>query len=295
VWCFGYGFFLMLSRWLRLLTPMVVIVAAPFLFMVACQSKLLYMPRAYPPEAVGHWQQNRGGKVVEFMTSQGQQRAFLQGNLDSPRNLWIVCGGNATLALEWSPWLGQHAPQEDAWLLVDFPGYGESNGKPSPRTILETFQVVIPIASDSVGLTSVPDASRLRFFGHSLGAAACLIAASEFDIRHGVLLSPFTSTMEMSRLVVGVPLGFLVTHRFDNVARLDEILERGPARILILHGTHDEVVPFQMGRRLADGRGEGVKFIAIDGGMHNNIPHRHSDALADALAASGSLAEGRTR
>jgi len=281
-------------RWVRFLLWLL-IVASPFLLIVACQSKLIYMPRAYPPDAVASWQKNTQGRPIDFTTSQGKQRAFLQGNLSSPRNLWVVCGGNATLALEWSPWLRSDAPAEDAWLLVDFPGYGDSEGSPNPRRIRETFKAVLPIASESVGLTTTPDPSRLRFFGHSLGAAACLIAASEFDIRDGVLMSPFTSTMDMSRLVVGVPLGFLVTHRFDNTARLDEILAGGAADITILHGTHDAVIPFEMGRALTEGRGENVRFIAIEGAGHNDISIHHSDALAQALAASGQAESARRR
>jgi len=277
----------MMRRILLRLAPWVVAICVPFLLLAACQSKLIYMPRSYPPEAVEQWKQSRGGKVVDFQTSQGRQRAFLQGNLDSPRNLWVVCGGNATLALEWSSWIAGNAPKEDAWLLVDFPGYGESEGSPNPRRIRETFHAVIPAAAAEVGLGPEPDPSRLRFFGHSLGAAACLIAASEFDIRSGVLVSPFTSTMEMSRLLVGVPLGFLVTHRFDNAARLDEILERGAVNITILHGTHDEVIPVEMGRSLAEGRGGAVRLIEIEGGRHNDIAAIHSESIARALAEAG--------
>lgn len=282
-------------RRFRVWVPWLLIVASPFFFIVACQSKLLYMPRAYPPDAVGHWQQNTQGRPVDFTTSQGKQRAFLQGNLNSPRNLWIVCGGNATLALEWSPWIRSNAPAEDAWLLVDFPGYGDSEGSPNPQRIQESLETVIPIAAESVGLTASPDPSRLRVFGHSLGAAACLIAASEFGIGDGVIMSPFTSTMDMSRLVVGVPLGFLVTHRFDNVARLDEVVARGPANITILHGTRDAVIPIEMGRELAEGRGENVKFVPIEGAGHNDISLNHSEILAQALADSGNAKSTRRR
>jgi len=277
----------MMKRIMRVLGPLAIVAMAPFLLIAACQSKLLYMPRPYPPGVVEKWRHNMDGRTVDYTTSQGRQRAFLQGNLDSPRNLWVVCGGNGTLALEWSSWISRHAPREDAWLLVDFPGYGESEGAPNPNNIRESFQTLIPIATDSIGLGATPDPSRLRFFGHSLGAAACLIAASEFDIRDGVLLSPFTSTMDMSRLVVGIPVGFLVTHRFDNRARLDEILAAGTANITILHGTHDEVIPFEMGQALAEGREGSVRFIPIDGGRHNDIPTQHPDPLARALATSG--------
>jgi pimeloyl-ACP methyl ester carboxylesterase len=98
-----------------------------------------------------------------------------------------------------------------------------------------------------------------------------LIAATEFDIRQGVLLSPFTSTMEMSEVVTGLPLGLLVTHRFDNGARLDEIMARGPANIVILHGTDDEVIPVEMSRKLVRGREKSVRLIEIPGAYHNDI------------------------
>lgn len=262
-------------------------VSVPFFFIAACQSKLIYFPRPYPPATVQEWRNRTQGKPIDFTTSQGKQRAFLQGNLTSPRNLWIVCGGNGTVALDWSSWLATHAPTEDAWLLVDFPGYGACEGSPSPKHIRESFRAVIPAAAESVGLTSSPDPSRLRVFGHSLGAAACLIAASEFHIRNGVLVSPFTSTMDMSRVVTGVPLGFLVTHRFDNTARLDELIALGPTRITILHGTHDEVIPVSMSRTLAQGRESSINLVEIQGARHNDIADSHPAPLMRALGDIG--------
>lgn len=244
---------------------------------------MIYFPRPYAAGVTDKWQRKTAGRSVDFTTSQGRQRAFLQGNLKSPRNLWIVCGGNGTVALDWSDWIASHAPAEDAWLLVDFPGYGDCEGKPSPGHIRESLNTLVPMAAESVGLTAKPDASRLRFFGHSLGAAASLIAATELDIHQGVLLSPFTSTMEMSQVVTGLPLGLLVTHRFDNEARLDEILARGPARIVILHGADDEVIPVDMSRKLAKSREKQVRLIEVQGARHNDIAHDNPEQLAGAL------------
>jgi pimeloyl-ACP methyl ester carboxylesterase len=277
-----------LRRWLRVWVLLLLITGVPFAFIAGCQSRLLYFPRPYAAGVTDEWQQKTQGRSVDFTTSQGKQRAFLQGNLKSPRNLWIVCGGNGTVALDWSEWLASHAPADDAWLLVDFPGYGDCEGKPSPGHIRESLRSVVPLAAESVGLSAKQDASRLRFFGHSLGAAASLIAATEFDIRQGVLLSPFTSTMEMSKVVTGLPLGLLVTHRFDNGARLDEIIARGPATIVILHGTEDEVIPVDMSRKLARGREKSVRLKEIQGAYHNDIVAKnHSGHLIRALEFIG--------
>jgi uncharacterized protein len=276
-----------LRCWLRVVVSMILMLGLPLAFIVGCQSKLLYFPRPYAAGVTNEWQEKTAGRTVDFTTSQGRQRAFLQGDLKSPRNLWIVCGGNGTVALDWSEWIAKHAPPEDAWLLVDFPGYGDCEGSPSPARIRETMRAVVPIAAESVGLTAKPDEARLRFFGHSLGAASVLIAATEFGMRRGVLLSPFSSTMEMSKVVTGLPLGMLVTHRFDNGARLDEIIRQGSAQLVIIHGTDDEVIPVEMSRRLAKGREETVRLIEVRGGRHNDIAQNHPEMLAKALRDSG--------
>ena len=256
-------------------------------FVPSCQSRMIYFPRPYPAGTTTQWKQTTGGRSIDFHTSQGKQRAFLQGNLKHPRNLWIVCGGNGTVALDWSDWLQTHAPKDDAWLLVDFPGYGDCQGSPSPSRIRETFQSAVPLACESLGWNASRDKPRLRFFGHSLGAAACMMAASEFGIQRGVLLAPFTSTSDMAAELTGLPVGFLVIHRFDNSARLAELAARGKGRVNIVHGTDDEVIPVAMGRSLAASIPGTGHLTEIPGGRHNDIQENHAMVLARALQDAG--------
>jgi hypothetical protein len=129
-----------LRFFLRLAVLLAVILGIPLGLIASCQSKLIYFPRPYGPGTTAEWQRNTAGKPINFTTSQGKQRAFLQGDLTNPRNLWIVCGGNGTVALDWSEWIAEHAPSEDAYLLVDFPGYGDCEGAPSPGHIRESIK-----------------------------------------------------------------------------------------------------------------------------------------------------------
>jgi pimeloyl-ACP methyl ester carboxylesterase len=277
----------MTSNWWRRAGGAALMVLTVFGILTACQSRLIYFPRSYPPGHLEAWMRHTPGVVIEAETSQGVQRAFLQGNTTRPRNLWLVAGGNATLALEWSDWLAAHGPAEDAWLLVDFPGYGASEGSPNPARIREAFAQVVPAALDVLGWSEREASGRLRFFGHSLGAAACLIAASEHGIQRGVLLSPFTSTMEMARALTGLPLGFIVWHRFDNGARLDELAARGPGAVVVFHGSDDEVIPARMSRALAARQPEIVSLREIPGGRHNTLHYDHAAAIAAALRETG--------
>lgn len=273
-----------LRRWLLVLTA---IGGIPLALLTACQSRLLYFPRPYEPGATAQWSARTKGIPVDFNTSQGRQREFLQGNLTAPRNLWIVCGGNGTLSLDWSEWIAQYAPKEDAWLLFDYPGYGACEGSPSPARIRESLQTGVPLALEKLGWQHDAKRGKLRFFGHSLGCAAALIAASEFNIQQGVLISPFTSTMDMSREVTGLPLGFLVWHRFNNAERLEELSRRGPGQVMIFHGLDDEVIPVAMSRRLAAKNKDVVQLIKIPGGRHNTIQDSHAVLVADALNKIG--------
>ena len=270
------------KTWLGMLLLPLLIAGVSLLMLAGCQSKLIYFPRPYGPGVTAQWEKETRGKTINFTTSQGSQRAFLQGNLKSTRNLWIVCGGNGTVALDWSEWIAVHAPREDAWLLVDFPGYGDCEGTPSPGHIRESLRAAVPLAAKALGWTD-PNPERLRFFGHSLGGAACLIAASEFGIQRGVLLAPFTSTMEMARGMTGLPVGFLVTHRFDNEARLTELAARGPGEVIILHGSDDEVIPVSMSRKIADERKDVVRYMEIPGARHNTMQEMNAEQVAAAL------------
>ena len=243
-------------------------------------------PPPYGSGVTAKWSAETHGKPIDFKTSQGNQRAFLQGNLKSPRNLWIVCGGNGTVALDWSEWLEKLAPREDAWLLVDFPGYGDCEGYPSPARIRESLHAAVPLATKALGWAD-PNPAHLRFFGHSLGAAACLIGATEFKIQRGVLLAPFTSTMDMAQIVVGLPVGFLVTHRFNNEARLAELAARGPGEVIILHGSDDESIPVAMSHQLADERKDVVHFTEIAGARHNTMQEQNAEDISKALREIG--------
>lgn len=277
-----------LVDWMRrLLWLVLILMLIPVLLLAGCQSSLIYFPHSYGAGITKEWQSDTSGKFVDFTTSQGRQRAFLQGNLKSARNLWILCGGNGTVALDWADWITEHAPQEDAWLLVDFPGYGDCEGKPTPDRIRENLKAAVPLAWNACGHSGVPDPARLRFFGHSLGAAACLIAATEFEIQRGILLAPFTSTMDMSRQVTGLPLGFLVWHRYDNSARLAELAARGPGEVMIFHCEDDPVIPINMSRQLAKEQKDRVRLKELLTGGHNPLQQTDPRVVGEALRTIG--------
>ncbi|MCW1883645.1 hypothetical protein OKA04_02825 [Luteolibacter flavescens] len=267
----------------RVFLFLVVPIAGALALLTGCQSKLIYFPRPYGPDHVAQWDAEPGTTVVGYSTPHGRQQAYLLSPNPNPERLWLVTGGNGTLALDWSDWLRENGPRNDAWLLIDIPGYGACEGKPRPATIRENLKAVVPAAMTSLNWSLPADHSKLRFFGHSLGSAVCLMAAEEYDIRRGVLLSPFTSSMQMTEAMFGVDLGFLVWHRFDNRERLRTLEKTGNAEVFIIHGSDDEVIPVTMSRDLAKEFPMTVRYTEVPGGRHNTLQDAATEQILKAM------------
>ena len=126
-------------------------------------------------------------------------------------------------------------------LLVEYPGYGRSGGKPSEASILRTMSA----AWDHLAGRPEVDPDRIIAWGRSLGGGAACGLVTLRPIAALVLESSFTSVGSLSRRY-GL-FGPLVRDPFDNLAAIESY--DGP--VLVLHGERDGIIPAQHGRTLA--------------------------------------------
>ncbi|RNC67668.1 MAG: alpha/beta hydrolase [Desulfuromonadales bacterium] len=145
-------------------------------------------------------------------------------------------------------------------LLVEYPGYGRSGGTPSEAGI--TAAAVA--AYDSVTKRSDVDSGRVVAFGRSLGGGAACALAGQRPVAALVLQAPFTSLRPFARRML-LP-GFLLRDLFDN--RKAVAAFAGP--VLILHGSHDDIIPFAQGEELARTARNG-QLVALSC-AHNDCP-----------------------
>jgi uncharacterized protein len=253
------------------------------LLVVGCQSKLIYFPRPYSNEALAKLQPPQD-TTLTWQTDEGSQQGFLCKRVPEPQRLWIVCAGNGSLALDLRSWLQKNTPATDACFFFDYPGYGKCTGSPTPGRIRESLRQGVPQALQELGWSLERDRHRLAVFGHSLGSANALQAADLFHIQRGVLLSPFTTMMDMAQHVLRVPLGPLVVHRFDNRRSLANLQEHTPeASFAVFHGTEDEVIPIGQSRTLVSEFPRSYRLTEVPGGRHNNLLDSAGPAIAAAL------------
>lgn len=246
------------------------------------QQRLIYYPRPYGENLLRSDQ----GQVVEYVTSQGRQVAFYlppAGPDKKPARLWLLCGGNASLALDWLDLLEDFPDPGAGFLLLDYPGYGGNQGRPDPTSILESAETALAALALHLETDRIDLESRLLIMGHSLGAAAVLGYAGRHPVGRIVLISPFTSLKDMAAHLVGPLLARTLFHDYDNRTRLKEILSRPPVPpITIIHGDHDKVVPVDMGRELA-ALSSKINYQEVKQGDHNYILVTARDRIIQAM------------
>jgi len=145
-------------------------------------------------------------------------------------------------------------------LLVEYPGYGRSDGSPSQKSITEAFTA----AYDHLILRKDIDQKKIIFFGRSIGGGAvCSLAASRKPAAI-ILMSSFTSIRSFARRYF-IPT-FLVLDPFDNMSLISSY--NGP--VLIIHGRHDRIIPYAHGEALYQAALNG-QLITYNSG-HNDCP-----------------------
>lgn len=170
-------------------------------------------------------------------------------------------------------------------LLVEYPGYGRSEGSPSQKRIAETFLAAYDLF---IGRSDV-DASRIVLFGRSLGGGAACILASHRPSAALILVSTFTSARSFAKRYLAP--GRLVRDPYDNLSAVMNYT--GP--VLVVHGTWDDVIPYRHGAALADAAPDG-RIIALDC-AHNDCPpdpDRFWRQVAEFLEKAGVLLHEET-
>lgn len=151
--------------------------------------------------------------------------------------------------------------------ILDYRGYGLSEGKPSERGTYLDAEAAISY------LISRPDVDpdKVVIYGRSLGSAVAVEMASRHQPYGLVLEAPFTSVKAMAKLSHPVlssflPLGMVVRSRYDSLSKIDRV----NSPLMVIHGDDDEIVPFEMGRELFDAGNDPKRFYGVSGGGHNN-------------------------
>lgn len=170
--------------------------------------------------------------------------------------------GNAGNASHRLPNAAQIAGLGAGVLLLDYRGYGRSEGRPDEAGVYADARAGLRHLVEARGFSQ----RRTVVFGRSLGGAVAVDLAQGLPLAGLVLESTFTSAADLARDLTGLPVGFLVGRRFAPVEKIRHV--RAP--ILFFHGDRDEIVPYELGRRLFEAAPRPKFFETIHGARHND-------------------------
>jgi alpha-beta hydrolase superfamily lysophospholipase len=238
------------------------ILLIPVLIGVTACTSLYYAPRVahvkfYDPSIAVLQQQ----EIYFPVAAKGQTKIILHGwwfaaTTEKVLGTVVFFHGNAEnltshfLALSWLPRAGYN------YFIFDYPGYGESQGQPTPESTVESGIAALKWVHDN------KDSSPLFVYAHSLGGAighrAVIDAKATVPVASLVLDGTFLSYRSMARrkaqqswaLWLLQPFAWLLMS--DSASAKDLLEQRPPIPLLVIHGEKDPVIPIDQGQSLFD-------------------------------------------
>ncbi|GIW91244.1 MAG: alpha/beta hydrolase [Pirellulaceae bacterium] len=148
--------------------------------------------------------------------------------------------------------------------VYDYRGYGRSQGRPSEKGLYRDALAAYQHLTEVLGT----DPQKVVLWGESLGSGVSIELACHVPHRAVVLQAPFTSLPDVAgRVFPLIPLRLLMRNRFDNLTKIQKVASPK----LIIHGTADSVVPFDMSEKLIAACSPPKKFIAVPQADHNDL------------------------
>ena len=189
----------------------------------------------------------------------------------APSPIMIFAPGNAEL-IDYS--IDEFLPlthQGLGILLVEYPGYGRSEGSPSQKSITEVYVKAYDLMASRKDI----DPNKIILCGRSIGGGVACALAAQRPSAALILISTFKSVKSFTIRYL-VP-SFLVRDPFDNL----KVVKNYQKPILIIHGKYDDMIPYSHGETLAKNAVKGT--LLSYNCAHNDCPPDHSIFLNDIL------------
>jgi fermentation-respiration switch protein FrsA (DUF1100 family) len=233
---------------------------AVYVVLVYAASKSLYYPMRYPS---GNWnvQSELGASDVSLRTSDGVNLHAWWVARPDVRFATLHLHGNAGNITHRDLSALAILSAGSSVLLLDYRGYGKSEGRPSERGLYRDAE-----AAYSWLLAKGYDPTRIILHGESLGTAVAAELASHRACAGLVLEAPFTSARAVAHRVVPF-IGPVLMWGFDTKSRLNSV----KAPMLVIHGDRDEVIAYEFGKEIFEAARGPKRFWTIPGATHNDL------------------------
>jgi fermentation-respiration switch protein FrsA (DUF1100 family) len=239
-----------------------VLVTALFLFAQYVRRASMFFPERYP---AGLWDTAILTNKPADHSLQTGDGVRLHGWLfraedSAPLMIWLHGnGGNIT---ERAQIADEFASRGVSVFLVDYRGYGRSEGTPSESKLYLDALAAYDYAKKELGARSI------AAYGESLGGPYAAYLATKRPVTCVVIESSFPSMRDLGNaLYAPLPMGWFAPFAMNTAGWLNEA--RVP--VLVMHGRRDQVIPFALGRKLYDSLRGPKEMLVSETATHSTI------------------------
>ena len=152
------------------------------------------------------------------------------------------------------------------FLMVDYPGYGLSDGTPSDKSM---FDAALAVYDFAIELECV-DKNRVVALGYSIGTGVATYLASQRDVDGLILLAPYDCALSLYNDTLYIfhgPLELLARYEFDS----KEYAKSVSTRPLIIATKDDEIINYEFSVNLSTYFQLQPEVVLLDGFGHNDM------------------------
>ena len=223
------------------------------------QEKLLFFPQPLEENV------RRMFSRYEIAIQSGDIRLsgwFIKGEATEKELLIIYFGGNAEEVSGNILSIGRI--RASCFLLMNYRGYGDSEGSPSQSALLAD---AINIYDEIVRKRSIQP-EQVVLMGRSLGSGVAVYLASKRFVKGLILVAPYDSLVNVAKFHYPIfPVKWLMKHPFDSLQLAPHI----QFPVLNLMASNDTIVPNRLSENLMKGWGGKTSSVMIQGAHHNDI------------------------
>ena len=228
-------------------------------FLWAFQRELLYHPGEDPGEAPEGW------RDLIVVTEDGiKLKAWFKESKSKKSDFCVLyLHGNAGNREEFLVDAALFERFDVPILMIDWRGFGGSEGSPTEKGLYLDAEAGLNALTKATGM----DVTRVVVCGRSLGTGPSVYLASKYNIKAVILISPYTSIVDVGqRLYPYAPVSLLCKDRFNVI----KIAHKVKCPVLVIVGTKDRLVPMDLSLKLAS-RFKNHRILKIEGADHNDI------------------------
>jgi len=147
-------------------------------------------------------------------------------------------------------------------MQVEYRGFGGNEGSISEAGFYQDARAAID------WLLNKYPVENLIIYGESIGTGTAVQMATEYKASELILEAPFSSASELGQILYPwLPVKYLIKDRFESIKKIQSI----NMPLLIVHGTHDEVIPVALAEKLFAAASEPKLMHKIAWAQHNDL------------------------